>query len=501
MKATIIGSDLLQQGDSVKILEINTNTTIYNDGADLLDYTALFNMLVDNSITEFHYIYTDLEAFTPLNFPHRFEEIIKQKCAENGVTYTAHLVAQNSVTVPYIEDANNKFILRQSFDTTALVDETYCADKYEFFSLMSGSEFIPNTYFTSTELSLDTLSELNFTNGDEPNLVKKHRYPTYDVKQLPALYSIENQSDFETFKSELNSSENNLLQEFVYDTQNIVDGRWSIIRSIDIIYGSNLDTINLGGYTQSTIIPLSFGVNEFKSDTRELKQKSRYKYITKALGRFGMVDYHVEDDSNILKYDGSLVDVDTIQIGDYIRSIEFTDHNGNVAGDTNVENMQTYGWDCDLAQANATLTQLSSSLQEIVSASVDTIHIRITLENGLSWVDAPSCKYFIEESGSTQTRFDNVNNLYVGDKLVITDSDTNQLTTVAITGLEMEYATKTIYGLDFEPSDLFLVDIGEGLYSVMHNPTCWCSSSYCGNWCYETWCPTCRWNPGGNQKL
>ena len=256
MKATIIGSDLLQQGDLVKFLEINTNTTIYNEGADLLDYTTLFNMLVNNNITEFHYIYTDLEAYTPIKFPHRFEEIIKQKCVENGMTYTPHLVAQNSVTVPYIEDASNKFILRQSFDTTALVDSTYCADKYEFFSLMSGSQFIPNTYFTSSELSLDTLSELNFTNGDEPNLVKKHRYPTYDEKQLPALYSIETQSDFETFKSELVSSENNLLQEFVYDTQNINDGKWSIIRSIDILYGSTLDVINLGGYKQCTIITI-----------------------------------------------------------------------------------------------------------------------------------------------------------------------------------------------------------------------------------------------------
>ena len=499
MKATIIGSDLLQQGDSVKILEMNTNTTIYNDGADLLDYVALFNMLVENNITEFHYIYTDLEAFLPLKFPHRFEEILKEKCVENGMTYTPHLVPQNSVTVPYIEDGVNKFILRQSFDTTALVDETYCADKYEFFNLMSGSTYIPNTYFNTTELSLDTLSELNFSNGLEPNLVKKHRYPTYDAKVLPALYSIENQLDFNTFKSAIDNTENNLLQEFVYDSQNIIDGRYCIIRSIDIIYGSNLDIINLGGYRQSTMLPLSFATNEFKTDSRELKQKSRYKYITKALGKWGLVDYHVEDDSNILKYDGSLADVNTIQIGDYMRSIEFTDYNGNIAGNTDVTNMQTFGWDCDLVQANATLTQLSTTLQEIVSTVVDTIHIRITLDNGLSWVDTPSCKYFIEESGSTETRFENVNNFYIGDKLVVTDSNTNQLTTVAITGLEMEYASKTIYGLDFAPSDLFLVDVGEGLYSVMHNPTCWCSYSYCGNWCYESWCPTCRWQ--GNSKL
>ena len=52
MKGTIIGTDLLEQSGSVKILEINTNTTIYNAGADMLDYDVLFDVLVNNNITE-----------------------------------------------------------------------------------------------------------------------------------------------------------------------------------------------------------------------------------------------------------------------------------------------------------------------------------------------------------------------------------------------------------------------------------------------------------------
>ena len=53
------------------------------------------------------------------------KEILKEKCAENNIGFTEYPVPVNSVTVPYIEDAPNKFILRQSYDTTALVDETY----------------------------------------------------------------------------------------------------------------------------------------------------------------------------------------------------------------------------------------------------------------------------------------------------------------------------------------------------------------------------------------
>jgi hypothetical protein len=81
--------------------------------------------------------------------------------------------------------------------------------------------------------------------------------------------------------------------------------------------------------------------------------------------------------------------------------------------------------------------------------------------------------------------------MYIGVKLAITDAETNQLTTITITGLEMEYAKKTIYGLDFEPSDLFLVDIGDGLFSVMHNQ-CWCPWNFCGYWCHAVFCRTCQ---------
>ncbi len=162
MKATIIGSDLLQSGESVKFLEINTNTTIYNEGADLLDYTSLFTMLVSNGITEFHFIWTDGDAYKPLTEQYRFKKILEEKCLENNIFFTDHMVPLNSVTIPYIEDDEHKFILRQSFDTTALVDETYCADKFEFFALMSGTTYVPKTYFISDSLNLDTLSEVDY---------------------------------------------------------------------------------------------------------------------------------------------------------------------------------------------------------------------------------------------------------------------------------------------------------------------------------------------------
>ena len=487
MKGTIIGTDLLEQNDSVKILEINTNTTIYNEGADMLDYDVLFNVMVDNNITELHFIYTEGDTHFPLAESYRFENIIKERCESLGIEYFQYVVPNNSITVPYIEDKPNRFILRQSYDTTALVDETYCADKFEFFNLMHTSEYIPQTYFETSQINFDTLGSVDYTTS-HPNLLVKHRYPVYEQGELPALYSVANEGELNQLKADILETNNNLVQEFVYDDANILDGRYSIIRSIDIIYGPELDVINMGGYKTSTIIPLDFFENEFVSGSKKLNQKTRFKYINKSLGKEGAAEYHTDDDSMILDYTGSLKDVDTIQLGDYIKSIDFTDLNGtSPSGDRNITLL---GWDGTLQQTSASLTEVSSSLNSVVSASVETIYIRITLENGTNWTDSPSCTYYFEESGSISTRWDKVNKMMVGDKLVLIDPTTNELSTELITGLEMEYTQKTIYSLDFEPSDLFLVDIGDGLFSIMHN-TCWCPWIYCGYYCNSTYCPGC----------
>jgi hypothetical protein len=490
MKGTIIGSDFLQKGNDVKVIEINTNSLIFNKGAYDLNYDALFDVLISNNIKELHFIYTEGASHLPLTDSYVFEDKLKEKCLENNIEYHPYIVPINSVTVPYIEDSDDIFILRQSFDGTAIVDSMYCADKFNFFDLLKDTDIIPKTFISSETIQMDTLSSIEINGIDEPNLVKKYRYPKYDNMQFPALYSLENNNQLLEIKNEIDSNNDFILQEFVYDEQNIINDRYSVIRSIDIIYGSELDIVNMGGYRISTIIPKTFSENEFLDDTRQFSQKTRYQYITKNLGNFAKIDYHTDDDTFILNYNGTLQTVDEIQLGDYVKSIDFKDFNGNSAASFEEGKFDVFGWDGTVEYSNETLETLNSELVDKQSLDVDTIFIRITLENGLSWTDSPSCTYYIEESGSLSTKFEKVNNMYIGDKLVVTDSERNNLTTITITGLEMEYAKKTIYGLDFEPSDLFLVDIGDGIFSVMHNQ-CWCPWQFCGYFCHRNYCPTC----------
>jgi hypothetical protein len=268
---------------------------------------------------------------------------------------------------------------------------------------------------------------VDYTTVTNPNVLVKPRNPSYNPMDYPALYTVTGNTELSDIKNGL--EENHLVQEFIFSEDNLVQGRYSIIRSIDIIYGPELDVIHMGGYTQSTILPLTFTDDEFVTGTNKLNQKSRYKYITKELGNYAKNDYHTDDDSVILKYDGTLLDVDTIELGDYVRSIDYVDLNDNHAAKFEQNKIDTFGWDSTVAQDNSTLVQTGTTLNAMVSAEVDTIYIRITLSDGRTWTDAPSATYYIEEKDSVSTRFERVNKMYVGDKLVITDANTNLLTT------------------------------------------------------------------------
>jgi hypothetical protein len=356
---------------------------------------------------------------------------------------------------------------------------------------MHTSEYIPKTFFDTAEVNLDTLDSVDYSSSLHPNVLIKARYPQYDKVLYPEIQIISNHSELDNIKGNLPTDY--LAQEFIYSDNNLIEDRYSVIRSIDILYGPNLDVINMGGYRQSTILPISTFENEFKSGSTILDQKSRYKYITKMIDDV-QPEYHTDEDSLIVDYTGSLQRADTIQLGTYIRSIDFIDFNGNHGANFEEGKLDVLGWESTLQQSKDTLTQTTSSLSHITSASVDTMFIRVTLTDGRSWIDSPACTYYIEESGSLATRFEILNKMYVGDKIVITDAETSELTTLEIAGLEMEHTKMIVYALDFEPSDLFLVDLGAGNFGVMHNP-CWCPWSYCGNWCFSSYCPGCGGRP------
>jgi hypothetical protein len=497
MKGTIIGTDLLEFNNSVKILEINTNTTIFNGAADLLDYSLFFEMLVNNNINELHFIYNESDAFAKDTdtMLFLFEERLKTKCIENSITYFNYKVPSNSVTVPFIEDANNKFILRQAFDTTALVDETYCADKFGFFNLMKDSEYIPKTYINNgTELSFDTFNTIsNYTNG-KPNLVKKDRHPGYNPHLYPSLSKLTSDTQLNQLKTSVDNT-TFLIQEFIYDDANIVNNRWNVIRSVDILYGNELDVLNMGSYKTSTFVDIDAWADEYEADGTTLTKKSRYTWVNKPVyDTTTEFNYHTNSESLVLGSDGTLVSFNDLEIGNPISSINFINTDGLSPNSYDMDSLRTppRRWSSTIEQAQSTLTNEPSEIIGITSQTVSEIMLKITLENGVSWNELRDAEYLIQAADSSVTYFDRLNTVEIGDKMVTYNKNTSELSTLTITGIEIVYDEIIGYNIDIQPSDLFLVDITTDLFAIQHNVTCeYCGWYQCGSWGCNISCSGC----------
>ncbi len=495
MRGTLIGTDYLYQGDDVKVLEINTNTAIISKGVEHLDLNPFFQFLQGWEFSEFHFIYSEAMTVGRDGDSTTFLDTLQQRCDDIGITFVKHEVAGDAITIPNVEDSEDKFILRQAYDASAIVDSLYCNDKMEFLNLMSGSDDIPESYYSSSDGFFGNTIDLN-TDVDalEPNGIIKSRYPAYDIETYP---SIKRYGTEEELTSDINNleSEDYIIQEYLTDEKNFVDGRNVVMRSFDIIYGHELQIVALGGYRMSSNVPMAFSENAFEDDGITFDSLSRTKYITKALAEKQKINYHTDSESDILMIDGTTTNISNIQLGDTITSTLFEMISGSEhTGEPSDDYLEHYG---SMTLTTDTLSTTGSELQSIISQSLNSMFVKATFSDNTFMIDSPSSEVYIKTSGSSETtQFEFVNKLLVGDSIVYYNSGSGELTSKEITNLEMVWQNDvTIYNLDFEPYDYFLVDSkqGDGTFSIMHNACNYCGYSWapCGNYWCDNSCSYC----------
>lgn len=497
MKGVIVGTDLLQdENGELKVLEINTSVGLYQDGNQYLDLTEFFNILNSNSINELHFIFneSDVNIQNTKNYQSQnlgngtnqytqftFRHMLETNCVSNGIVYHEYEVPNNAITVPYIEDTDNKFILRLSYDSTAVIDSEYCGDKYNFQELISGATFSINTYSSSPDLNINTFNEI--MSGGTPNAIVKYRYPDYDKKQYPEVYILSDETQLTNLKNSLPTDY--YLQEYVYGELNIVNGRNSVIRSIDIIYGGELTVCHLGSYTASSLVRNDVWVDEVDELTGKITNKSRVKYINGFTTDSNRIVYHVDDDTKVVSSVDTLLDMSQIEVGTQLKTVNIT----------NLPDQAEF-FTSSLSETENGLTFGTTTVQQLKSQTYDGLFLNIQLEDGTSWSDVPGTNVYVEHSGSNVTSFKRVNTLTVGDKILSLANNDNTISSIEITGITVTYENKTIYEVDVEESDLFLTSIGDEnsvlKLMIQHNPCYSCNSwNPCGSWGCQSYCPSC----------
>jgi len=368
------------------------------------------------------------------------------------ITFNWSQTNYGSITVPSIEDAPNKLILRISFDSTALIDDTYAKDNWEFLKLMHDNDpsSIPATYVNNSELGFDSIGTTIRNNGDFPNYIIKERFPTINYMNYPKVLKVDNLTDLLNVKNSLLNDE--YLQEYIYNPSDVIEGKLKTYRTITMIYGSNLDTFNFMSpyvHTNSTApsSTIDYDNNGF------IQAWERPSFLQK-LGLFNYTNsiaktYHFDETSKIILNNGTIKNIDTLVVGDELKTLNIT---GLPSDNENI-----MGWTEDYGVVTGSTTEISTFVQHINGAESLEWLINVTLEGGIKFSDLYNSTVLSHVNGDiSKVKFKEFQHINVGDNFIVYDLNTQSYVQKIVEEVKYTYEKINIYTLDVEPQDAFL---------------------------------------------
>lgn len=326
MKGTLFSADFVKDsaGD-LRLLELNTDTDFWSSSLAQLDFTDFFSILSANNIDTIDIIHKPGH----IDFVNHLSESIQGH--SSITTFNSHEEDISTIYPTSIEDASNKFILRLAYDESAVFDSTYCKNSIELHKLFvdsMNSDSIPNMYISSSEFSHDNLlRQLNDENTPD-FVIKKGDYLHQPI-------------DFHKIEMEEGITSNDAVNSFIVSKYNegdvlmnyIDSGQpsHSSIRSFNIIYGSNLDIINLATLNPSAVFEKPITLTTSGS----LVDSKHYYEFTTNYPKYSSNDSYggIFQDELISDANGNPVSVADVTVGNSYKSfyIEGTPDTDNIS--------------------------------------------------------------------------------------------------------------------------------------------------------------------------
>lgn len=467
MKAVIIGTDLVKTNSGeIKLLEMNTNVGILSNGTQFLNLDVLTQFIIDNGFTELH-ILGNHTNFISNYLPYKQDptslwSILNEFCVQNNIEFVDYVIQPSSNTVPYIEDSDNKLILRLAYDASALIDSEYASDKSNLINLLNNKEYSVKSYIKD---GIDTIGNESFVyDGNEPNYIIKKIYTTDDRNEFPQVFVIQNEAELLVLKENLQSDE--ILQAY-HHSELTEDSKLSIIRSVDILYGSNLDTLHLGSYGVKHLIEVG-SVNTIDS-TNKISKIDRPKYITYTSSRGGKLSYIIDSDTLILMGDGTQKVATELVAGDIIKTIDIKDL------PIHERDYKTSEWTGSLSRLLSESDVSTTTVDTVTFVEETMIFTKITTTNGTVWSDLPTSEILVKEGDDT-IKFKHLSEFLVGEEIVFLNIQSETFIVDTIASIEYEFKTITIGEIDVEPLDVFLPILDGGIAMIQHNA---CKTAIC----------------------
>tara|TARA_A100001201_G_scaffold86135_2_gene75956 strand:- start:1944 stop:4235 length:2292 start_codon:yes stop_codon:yes gene_type:complete len=323
MKGTFFSADFVKHSDdSLRLLELNTDTTIVESQIDDIDWSPLFNIIDTNNITELAVIHK----------PYLHQDVVDHLSASviASASYitTMSMYEENIYSLYALspDDSDSKFILRLAYDEGAVFDSSYCKDNIQALNLFtdynSGSLVTPYYHSSSTAGDIRNTLDNLINPANVPDAVVKLNEGNYrnPLKFYKIGQEDQNNSDrWSNFVSEI-KDEDTIIQQFNYNSSAVSSSKMSSIRSFNIVYGSNLDIINLLDYKvySSFELPTDLSSEYNASSASNLLDDKHYFEFSTNFIKFGLNGLY--ESHSIYKADDSVITLGQAAVGDSLKS-------------------------------------------------------------------------------------------------------------------------------------------------------------------------------------
>jgi len=246
MKGTLISFDFVRDsGDSIKFIEMNTDVMMGDGLTSHLDWSGLWTVMSDNSITELDVVYKP-------NIQQDIVDHLSASAATNGITaFRHHKEEKDSIYPNTPDDTGSAFILRLAYDENAIVDSTYCKLGHTSLNLLheynSGSLTVPYYYSGSdSDTIIDTLSAATGSENSNrvPDAVTKTKvHQTQGIHFHKVGYG---QNSWNNLIED--HKEDNYILKYEYASASLANGIAESLKQYTIAYGADLTPIDVATF-------------------------------------------------------------------------------------------------------------------------------------------------------------------------------------------------------------------------------------------------------------
>jgi hypothetical protein len=491
MRTVLLGTDFMYD-NSGNLKPIEVNTSVGWNGYDklesdeeTLDLTGLVSFIEEHNFTKVEYI-GNLDSF------------FKHLTGSLSIPCEIHRQNPTSITIPNIEDNDETLIIRSAYDTTAIVDEQYCKDKINFLNLIKNSTFSHEFAYIDEDDNLVNNITAIHDNGNHPNFLLKAVLPDYDKNIYPKLYKITTQEELDNLLSTI--TEGYFLMPYYYNDKNIQEDHVSIIRSLNLLFPPDLESIHLGAYHK--ICENAVHGNAEYENT-ELKPEFREQYVT---GTKRIFKPKLDDTDLVEMADGTFKTAADLEVGDLLKTIDIP----NPFEVDNRDDLVNYRISYDELVAGTTYSTNAITFKKRISTRAHIVVLKFT--DGTDWLDYAASNYLVEREG--EIRFLQSQELIAGDKFILIDTSTPDTVSFIEKTIEStEGSMKFFNGWDItvERAHLFLTkeseDTSSSYVAIEHNYiSCYKFDDNCAQ-CWQYGCAACSkyqccnffslWNPWG----